>query len=399
MSKFIFVALLASSFSNGEVIRRQAGDIAGTTNSTSEYVFVTVTDYITVPASVPATSSDVQPSSLAPIDSSNSVDIPEVSSTMVVPSSADPPSSMAPCQTSPNGFSYPPRRVVRPPIMMPAKQSTTAIVVQPVYLTIPPSSLDVEANSGQGMTNSFRHHGQAIPRKLRRSNPNIHGPGNLIRKVDCGSINNTPNIQGPVHAPIRARYLKDGCTTTSTIKVVETSSRKSSLTSSKATNSPKPSSTSQAVATSKVEIKVPNTPVVTYTLLVTDSPKPSSTSQAVATSKVDVPSEPVVTYTLLVTDSPTLSSTSQAVATSKVDVPNTSAVTHTPATTSMSKTTSKPAVVMKVISKGAHCPYPYPREHCGKPITTFETKTKTKKEEEKPKSTSKAWCPYPNQEC
>ncbi|KAF2474631.1 uncharacterized protein BDR25DRAFT_311089 [Lindgomyces ingoldianus] len=61
-----------------------------------------------------------------------------------------------------------------------------------------------------------------------------------------------------------------------------------------------------------------------------------------------------------------------------------------------------------VIGEGAHCPYPYPGELCGKGAakTTFVTATKTKAQKPTSPATRKGeklestgWCPYPGQKC
>jgi hypothetical protein len=59
--------------------------------------------------------------------------------------------------------------------------------------------------------------------------------------------------------------------------------------------------------------------------------------------------------------------------------------TRAPTTTARPSSTRIPAsrkdgeggVRTTVLSEGKHCPYPYPGEHCGHPMTTIVTRTKT----------------------
>ena len=84
----------------------------------------------------------------------------------------------------------------------------------------------------------------------------------------------------------------------------------------------------------------------------------------------------------------------------------TSSSTLTPTSKPISSMTSTALVQPSVLSGGAHCPYPYPSEHCNKPITTLitgtkklETKTFASSSKKGDRPTVTGWCPYPGQKC
>ncbi|KAF2016015.1 hypothetical protein BU24DRAFT_480721 [Aaosphaeria arxii CBS 175.79] len=77
--------------------------------------------------------------------------------------------------------------------------------------------------------------------------------------------------------------------------------------------------------------------------------------------------------------------------------------TPTPQPSIFTSTVAPVAGFTTVVTRGKHCPYPYPGEHCMHPRTTFITSIIEPPSETqgsgKNKGAETGWCPYPGQKC